>query len=265
LVSTRVEERFVPESFTGKAAIVTGAGSGMGRASAIAFAEAGASVLIADINGDGARETFDMVTAAGGSADVLETDVGDNEQVRRMVDRAITSFGSLDFAVNCAAVELETGLLVDCEESIFDRLVRVNLKSIFLCLKHEIRAMREQGRGGAIVNIASVNSVRPQPMQSVYTATKHGVLGLTKTAAIEYAGDAIRVNAICPGAIDTPMLRNALQSRPRDEGAVVDKMSLLGRLGEPNEVAYAARWLCSSEASYILGATLAVDAGYLAR
>ena len=139
------------------------------------------------------------------------------------------------------------------------------MKSVFLCLRAEISVLLAQGRGGGIVNIASVNAVRPQPMQGVYTATKHAVLGLTKAAAVEYAGDGIRVNAVCPGAIDTPMLRNALHTRPRNVEQVTEKMSLLGRLGEPAEVANAVRWLCSPEASFVVGHAMAVDAGYLAR
>jgi glucose 1-dehydrogenase len=144
-------------------------------------------------------------------------------------------------------------------------VIAVNLRSVYLCVKHEIGVMLEQGRGGSIVNIASTNSFRPQPTHSAYTASKHGVLGITRNAAMDYAADGIRVNAICPGAIDTPMLRGAIERRGRDPKDVAARLSLLGRFGDPNEIANAALWLCSDESSFTLGHALAVDGGYLAR
>ena len=168
-------------------------------------------------------------------------------------------------AVNGAAIELEREPLADVEESTFDRIIAVNLKSIFLCMKYEIRQILAQGSGGAIVNIASTNSFRPQPNQSAYTASKHGVIGMTRNAAIDYAGQGIRINAICPGAIDTPMLRAAIDRRGRDPEDVAARLSLLGRFGEPDEIAKAALWLCSDESSFTIGHALAVDGGYLAR
>jgi len=167
--------------------------------------------------------------------------------------------------VNAAAIELEADRLADIDEATFDRLVAVNLKSIFLCLKYEIRQMLAQGDGGAVVNIASTNSFRPQPHQSVYTATKHGVIGMTRNAAIDYAGDGIRINAICPGSIDTPMLRAAIDRRGRDPEEVANRLSLIGRFGTVDEIAKAALWLCSDESSFTMGHALAVDGGYLAR
>ena len=167
--------------------------------------------------------------------------------------------------MNAAAIELERERLADIEEDTFDRIIAVNLKSIFLCMKYEIRQMLAQGEGGAIVNIASTNSFRPQPHQSAYTASKHGVLGMTKNAAIDYAADGIRINAICPGAIDTPMLRAAIERRGRDPQEVAGRLSLLGRFGEPDEIAKAALWLCSADARRSPSATpCAVDGGYLA-
>jgi NAD(P)-dependent dehydrogenase (short-subunit alcohol dehydrogenase family) len=184
--------------------------------------------------------------------------------VEAAVAAAVDNYGGLDCAANMAAIETETTLLADCEEETFDRLVAVNLRSIFLCLKYEIRAMLERG-GGAIVNIASTNSFRPLPKQAAYTATKHGVIGLTKTAAIEYAGMGIRVNAVAPGAIDTPMLRGAIATRGSNEADVLNRLSLIGRFGDPGEIANAVLWLCSDRSTYTMGHTLSVDGGYLAR
>ena len=178
---------------------------------------------------------------------------------------AVDTFGGLHCAVNGAAIELEREPLADVEESTFDRIIAVNLKSIFLCMKYEIRQILAQGTGGAIVNIASTNSFRPQPNQSAYTASKHGVIGMTRNAAIDYAGQGIRINAICPGAIDTPMLRAAIDRRGRDPEDVAARLSLLGRFGEPDEIAKAALWLCSDASSFTIGHALAVDGGYLAR
>ena len=177
----------------------------------------------------------------------------------------VAAFGGLHCAVNGAAIELEREPLAEVEEDTFDRIIAVNLRSIFLCMKYEIRQMLDQGGGGAIVNIASTNSFRPQPHQSAYTASKHGVLGMTKNAAIDYAPHGIRINAICPGAIDTPMLRAAIDRRGRDPQEVAGRLSVLGRFGEPDEIAKAALWLCSDDSSFTVGHALAVDGGYLAR
>ena len=252
-------------SFEGKVALVTGGSSGMGRATSLAFGAAGASVLVADIAVEGGEETADLVRRAGGVAEFVRTDVSQSDDVERAVAAAVSSFGGLDSAVNCAAIEIESSPLVDCEESVFDRLVAVNLKSVFLSMKHELRVMLDQGRGAAIVNIASTSSFRPQEEQAVYTATKHGVLGLTRTAAIENGRHGIRVNAICPGPIDTPMLREAMRKKGRKMEDVVDRLSLVGRFGDPSEIAKAALWLCSDDSSFTLGHALAVDGGYLAR
>jgi NAD(P)-dependent dehydrogenase (short-subunit alcohol dehydrogenase family) len=252
------------EDFSGKVALVTGAASGMGRVTAAAFAAAGARVVAADIAVEGGKQTVEDIRQASGEASFVRTDVSQAADVEAAVTAAISSYGGLDCAVNAAAIETETTLLADCDEATFDRLVAVNVKSVFLCLKYEIRAMLQRG-GGAIVNIASTNSFRPLPKQAVYTATKHAVVGLTKTAAIEYAGAGIRVNAVAPGAIETPMLRAAISARGSDEAEVIKRLSLLGRFGDPSEIANAALWLCSDQASYTVGHVLAVDGGYLAR
>ena len=250
--------------FTGKVALVTGASGGMGRATAQAFAAAGAQVVAADIAVAGGEETVAEIKRDGGEAIFVRTDVSRADDVEAAVRAAVETFGGLDCGANVAAIETETTLLADCEEATFDRLVAVNLKSVFLCLKYEIRAMLERD-GGAIVNIASTNSFRPRPKQAVYTATKHGVVGITKTAAIEYAAAGIRINAVAPGAIDTPMLRGAMAARGSREEDVLARLSLTGRFGQPAEIAHAVLWLCSDESSNTIGHVLAVDGGYLAR
>lgn len=253
------------ERFDGRVAIVTGAASGMGRAIAMHFANAGANVVAADINEAAGAATVSDIAAAGGSAIFVPTDVADAASVAALVQRAVTHFGRLDCAVNAAAIEGEAAPLADLDDALFDRIQAVNVRSIYLSMKHEIRAMLAAGNGGAIVNFASTNSVRPQPNQSAYTASKFAVLGLTKSAAIDYAPRGIRINAICPGAIDTPMLRNAMERRGSKEADVIARLSLLNRIGTVDEIAKAALWLCSDESSFTVGHALAVDGGYLAR
>lgn len=251
-------------NFTDKSVIVTGGSGGMGMATAHAFAEAGARVVVGDITDAGAT-VADNICKAGGTAVFQRVDVADAASTEAMVKRAVDEFGMLDYAVNMAAIEGETERLAELDVFTFDRIIAINLRSIFLSMKYEIRAMLSSGRGGAIVNIASTNSFRPQPHQSAYTASKHGVIGLTRSAAIDYAGDGIRINAICPGAIDTPMLRNAMEQRGRDESEVIGRLSLVGRFGRADEIAKAAMWLCSDDSSFTVGHALAVDGGYLAR
>ncbi|MEY4372046.1 MAG: hypothetical protein RL219_815 [Actinomycetota bacterium] len=251
--------------FGGRGVIVTGGSGGMGRATAVAFARAGAGVLVADVDEAGGQETVRLAQAAGGRAEFLHTDVSDPAQVEAMVERTVAQFGRLDHAVNMAAIENEETALVDCEVERFDRIISVNLRSIFLCMKYEIGAMLRDSRGGTIVNIGSTNSFRPQLHQPAYTASKFGVLGITKQAAVEYAPFGIRINAIAPGPIDTPMLRNSMARRGRNVEDVRTRLSLLGRFGEPSEIANAAMWLSSEESTFTVGDTIAVDGGYLAR
>ncbi|MGY1810822.1 SDR family NAD(P)-dependent oxidoreductase [Blastococcus sp. SYSU D00669] len=251
--------------FAGRVALVTGGASGMGRASALALAAEGAAVVVADVAVEGGEQTAADIADKGGRAVFRRTDVSSADDVRAVVDAAVAEFGGLDVGVNAAAIENETRPLADCDEESFDRLIAVNLRSVFLCTKYEIRAMRTQGRGGAVVNIASTNSFRPQPHQPAYTASKHGVLGLTRAAAVDHAADGIRVNAVCPGAIETPMLLGAIAARGRDPQEVAGRLSLFSRFGAPEEIARAVLWLASDDASFTTGHALAVDGGYLAR
>jgi NAD(P)-dependent dehydrogenase (short-subunit alcohol dehydrogenase family) len=248
----------------GLVAVVTGAGGGMGQAIARRFAAAGASLVLGDLDVEGGQRAADEAQAVGARAVFIETDVSSAPAVETMVATAVSRFGKLDCAVNAAAVEFERGPLADCDDDDFDRMIAVNLRSVFLCMKHEIAAMLAGPGAGRIVNVASTNSYRPQPDQPAYTASKHGVLGLTRSAAIDYARRGIRINAICPGAIDTPMLRNAIARRRRDPDEVAGRLSPLGRFGRPEEIAEAALWLCSDASSFVVGHALAVDGGYLA-
>jgi NAD(P)-dependent dehydrogenase (short-subunit alcohol dehydrogenase family) len=254
---------FVP-SFAGETVFVTGAGGGMGRAIVLAFAAAGASVVAADINQAGGDETVALAAGNGHTVTFVQTDVSDPDSVKAAVVAATDRHGRLDCAVNAAAIENETAPLHECGVEQFDRMMAVNVRGMFLSMKYEIEAMLGNG-AGAIVNIASTNSFRAQPIQPAYTASKHAVLGLTKAAAIDYAARGIRINAICPGSIDTPMLQQAMLRRGRDPQATIDKLSLIGRFGTPEEIASQAMWLCSEQSSFVIGHALAVDAGYLAR
>jgi glucose 1-dehydrogenase len=221
--------------------------------------------VVSDIAADAGEAVAEQVRSSGAAAEFVQTDVADAASVEALVARTVSAFGGLDHAVNAAAIELERVRLHEVEDEQFDRLIAVNLRSIFLCMKHEIKAMLAAGKGGTIVNIASTNSFRPQPHQSGYTASKYGVLGITRNAAIDYAGDGIRINAICPGSIDTPMLRAAMARRGRDPEDVIARLSLVGRFGTPEEIAKAALWLSSEDSSFTIGHALAVDGGYLVR
>jgi glucose 1-dehydrogenase len=238
----------------------------MGRAIVLAFAAAGAKVVAADIGEDGGNETVALAKDAGAN-DVafVRTDVANSADVTALVGAAVDRFGGLHCAVNAAAIEFETVAVAELPDDDFDRMMAVNVRSVFLCMKHEIRAMLAAGDGGAIVNIASTNAFKAQPNQPAYTASKHAVLGLTRATALDYAPHRIRVNAICPGAIDTPMLRGAMARRNRDPEETARRLSPLSRFGQPNEIAQAALWLCSDQSSFTTGHALSVDGGYLSR
>lgn len=252
------------EGLNGKVALVTGGARGMGRAISLAFADAGAKVVITDLNRDGGRETVALIRKAGGESTFLEADVSRPADVETLVASTVETYGRLDCACNNAAIELEDTPLAEVDDEAFDRVIAVNLKGVFLCMKHEIRQMRTQG-GGTIVNIGSVNSLRPQTNGAVYSSSKHGVAALTRSAANAYGADGIRINAVLPGAIDTEMLRTKMEMVGRTEAEVVPDLSLNGRFGRVEEVAQAVLWLSSPASSYTYGHLLAVDGGYLAR
>jgi NAD(P)-dependent dehydrogenase (short-subunit alcohol dehydrogenase family) len=249
----------------GKVAIVTGAAMGMGEATARVFAAAGAKVIVSDINAEGGEAAAEQIRQDGGEATFVRTDVSKAADAEAMVRTAVERYGRLDCAVNNAAVTPDTHPVAELDEGEWDRILAVDLKGVALCLKYEISQMLAQGGGGSLVNIASVSSFRPQPNNSAYVAAKHGVVGLTKTASLEAAPQGIRVNAVAPGAIDTPMIRGALVEAGTTEEEFAPLISLFGRFGKPEEVAQASLWLCSDASSYVTGAVLAVDAGYTSR
>lgn len=252
-------------SLHNKVAIVTGAGMGMGAATALLFAEAGAKVVVSDVNEAAGREVVARIEQAGGTALFHKANVAVGAEVDQLVRATVECFGRLDVAVNNAAVTPDTKPLSEMDESQFDQVIAVDLKGVALCLKYQLAQMIRQGQGGSIVNIGSVSSFRPQPTNGAYVAAKHGVIGLTKVAALENGVHQIRVNAVAPGAIDTPMLRNALTAMGADETVFASALSLLGRFGEAREVAQASLWLASDLASYVTGTTINVDAGYANR
>ena len=249
----------------GRVAIVTGAAMGMGAATALLLARRGAKVVVADIDAKAGEASAARIKEAGGEARFVQCDVADEASVEAMVAATVEAFGRLDCAVNNAAITPDNLPIAEADMAAWDRVIAVDLRGVMLCLKYQIRQLLEQGEGGSIVNISSVSGVRPQPNNSAYVAAKHGVIGLTKTASLEYAPQNIRVNAVLPGAIDTPMLRGALETTGFTEGEFAPALSLFGRFGKPEEVAEASAWLCSDAASYVTGHSLAVEAGYLTR
>jgi NAD(P)-dependent dehydrogenase (short-subunit alcohol dehydrogenase family) len=248
-----------------KVAIVTGAAMGMGKATAILFAEAGAKVVVADFNEEKGMETVNEIEAAGGVAFFQKVDISNSEQVKALVDATVNQFGRLDCAVNNAALTPDDKPVVDFDENYWDRLLNVDLKGTAICMKFELQQMIKQGQGGSIINISSVSGFRPQPHNIAYVAAKHGVVGMTKVAALENGPMNIRVNSVAPGAIDTPMLRGALEQFGLNEADYAPQLSLLNRFGQAREVAQASLWLASDLSSYVTGTTLHVDAGYTSR
>jgi len=247
----------------GKVALVTGAASGIGRATALALARDGARVLVADRDGAGVQAVAKAIAQQGGEAVATQTDVSQPEQVEAMVRAAVDAFGRLDCAVNGAGILATPALLHDLALDQWERTLAVNLTGVFLCMQHELRVMREQG-AGSIVNVASGGGVLGTPALGHYCASKHGVLGLTKTAALENARGGVRVNAICPGSTDTPMLQGFMGSSPEARKMILASAPP-GRLGTAEEVAEAAVWLCSDRASYVSGESLFVDYAAVSR
>lgn len=250
-------------SFTGKVALVTGAGSGMGLATAEAFAEAGAAVVLADVNEASARSAAKQLTDAGHSAIAVRCDVSDESQVEAMIRDAVSAFGRLDAAFNNAGVQSPVAETAEASGVEFDRVNAINLRGVWNCMKYELLQMRGQG-SGAIVNCSSLGGLVGIAGRGVYHASKHGVLGLTKSAALEYATRGIRINAVCPGIIETPMVTGMLESEPEAIRELM-KEQPIGRLGRPQEIASAVLWLCSDAASFVIGHSLAVDGGYTVR
>ena len=249
--------------FAEKVALVTGGGSGIGRATALAFGNEGAKVVIDDINVEGGEETLRMIKSTGGEAIFVKADVSKGAEVEAMVQKAIETYGRLDCAFNNAGIGEPLKRVAKTTEDNWDRVMATNLKGVYLCMKYEVPHMLKQKKG-AIVNTSSLAGLKGLSGQAAYVASKHGVVGLTKSAAIEYATLGIRINAICPGVIDTPLIAPNMKDRPHVEKGYID-MEPIGRLGKPEEIASAVLWLCSDEASFVVGSVFSVDGGVVAR
>ena len=249
----------------GKVALITGGASGIGRATALTFAREGAKLIIADMNEDGGQQTVHMITEHGGEATFVPVDVSRATEVEALISKTVQTYGRLDCAHNNAGIGSRPRVLLhELSEESWERVISINLKGVWLCMKYEIIQMCTQG-GGAIVNTASIMGlVGSWSRSGVYNASKHGVVGLTKTAALEYAKSGIRVNAVCPGYIRTPLIEEALASNPEMEAQIVARHPV-GRMGRPEEIAEAVMWLCSDAASFVTGHTMTVDGGYVAQ
>lgn len=247
----------------GKVALVTGGSSGIGRATALAFARAGAKVVVSDVAVQGGEETARLIREAGGDAVFIRTDVSQPDEVEALIRQAVETYGRLDCAFNNAGIEGESAPTAECSLENWQRVLAINLTGVWLCMRYEIAQMLRQG-GGAIVNTASVAGLVGFRGIPAYVASKHGIVGLTRTAALEYATAGIRVNAVCPGVIQTPMIERFTAGNP---AALQQLLALepIGRLGRPEEVAEAVVWLCSDAASFVTGHALAVDGGLVAQ
>ena len=243
----------------GKVALVTGAGGGIGRAAALAFVRSGAAVLVSDVNDAAGAETVSLIEAEGGRAVFQHCDVGDSAQVKAMVAAAVEAFGRLDYAFNNAGINSIAAN--EYEDEVWARSLDINLTGVMLCMREEAEAMLRNG-GGAIVNTASINGLVGNGAQPAYTASKHGVVGLTRHGALRWAKQGIRVNAVCPGVIDTAMTAQAA-ANPAAKAAI-EQMTPMGRMGQPEEIAAAVLWLCSDAASFVTGQPLAIDGGVTA-
>lgn len=254
----------MPGKLQGKVALVTGGSSGIGRASALAFSAEGAKVVVADVDIEGGEEMVRMIKEAGGDSIFVRTDVSKASEVEAMVNETVDTYGQLDCALNNAGVEGCTLPIVDLPEEQWDRLININLKGVWLCMKYEIPQMLRIGKG-AIVNTASVAGLVGDAGSSEYVASKHGIVGITKSVALEYAESGIRINGICPGVIHTPLTERLKKDHPELglEKEFIEKEPI-GRLGTPAEVAEAVVWLCSDSASFVIGHLLAVDGGWTA-
>ena len=246
----------------GKVALVTGGTSGIGRETAVLFAKAGAKVVVAGRREPEGEETNELIQAAGGDSLFVKTDVSKASEVERLIKKAVEKFGRLDIAFNNAGIEGTWVPIVRQSEEDWDRIIAINLKGVWLCLKYEIQQMLKQGAGGAIVNMGSVTGLIGSVGAAAYSASKHGVIGLTKSAALETAKSGIRINAVCPGFTETPMADRIFRV-PQIHKHVLN-CHPIGRLGKPGEIAEAVVWMCSDRASFMTGQSLVLDGGYLA-
>ncbi len=249
--------------FNEKVALVTGAAAGIGRSTALAFAREGAKVVVADYAVDGGEETVRLIKEGGGEAMFVKVDVSIASDVESMVNKTIETYGRLDCAANNAGVSGPIVASIDLDEKDWDQVVNIDLKGVWLCMKYEVPHMLNQG-GGSIVNTASMAGIVGFPAQAPYVASKHGVVGLTKSAALEYGTQGIRVNAVCPGVIHTSMVESVIEVIP-DIIDILNNQAPVGRIGQPREVAECIIWLCSDDASFVTGHALAVDGGYVAQ
>ncbi len=252
-------EHAMSMTYSGQVALVTGGAAGIGRATALAFAREGLKVVVADLDPAGGEATVALIHAAGGEALFIACDVTRDVEVRQLHERLIAAYGRLDYAYNNAGIEIEQGRLAEGSEAEFDAIMGVNVKGVWLCMKYQLPLLLAQG-GGAIVNTASVAGLGAAPKMSIYSASKHAVIGLTKSAAIEYAKKGIRVNAVCPAVIDTDMFRRAYEADPR-KAEFAAAMHPVGRIGKVEEIASAVLYLCSDGAAFTTGHCLTVDGG----
>lgn len=249
------------ETMKGKAALVTGAASGLGFATAKAFAEAGAAVVLADWDETAVIHAAEQLASEGYCTLAVRCDVSDDDQVQSMIEKTVSAFGRLDYAYNNAGVQNALAGAADQTREDFDRVTSINLRGVWSCMKYELQQMRKQG-SGAIVNCSSIGGILGGAQRGTYHAAKHGVIGLTKSAALEYAAQGIRINTICPGFIHTPMADQMIESGQKEALDAMLQTVPVGRLGRPEEIASAVLWLCSNGASLVVGHTLVVDGGY---
>lgn len=246
-------------NFADKVVLITGAGNGIGRATALAFAQQGASIVVADMSRSAGEETTALITQTGGTATFILCDVTKDQDVQTMVAGTIEAYGKLDIAFNNAGIEIESSKLADGGEDTYDKIMDVNVKGVWRCMKYQIPALLKQS-SSAIVNTASIAGLGAAPKMSIYSASKHAVIGFTKSAAVEYGKKGLRVNAICPAVIDTEMFKRATENDPQKE-QYVKSLHPVGRIGQPEEVAAAVLYLCSDLAGFTTGVALPIDGG----